>query len=163
MAQKGFELSKTALQQMVFIFQDFYSVILNYTFRLFTYGPYSIELIDDLDFLFSRDMLRVEYCQGPEHFGSKILPGDRYREAFIPCEDFLSRNNSNIRNLIDLLGKYSARELELLGTIIYLEKNEPASDISLIEKIQIIKPYFTESEISCAEKELGKIRPESSY
>lgn len=62
-----------------------------------------------------------------------------------------------------ILGKYSARELELLGTIIYLEKNEPASDISLIEKIQIIKPYFTESEISCAEKELGKIRPESSY
>src|SRR5690554_3831319 len=89
MSQKGFTLSKMSLQQLIYIFQEFYSVVLNYTFELFTYGPYSVELIDDLDHLISRNMLRVEYCQGPEHFGSKILRGDRYKEAYSSCVVFL--------------------------------------------------------------------------
>jgi|SRR5690554_5190105 len=158
MSRKGFVLSKMSLQQLVYIFQDFYSVVLNYTFELFTYGPYSVELIDDLDHLFSEDMLMVEYCQGPEHFGSKILPGDRYKEAYIPCEDFLSLNDNRIRKLIELLGKYNAHQLELRGALIYLGRNKLASDSSLVEKIQIIKPYFTELEIIKAVRELGLVK-----
>ena len=54
MKEKDYNLSKISLQQLVYILQQLYGVESSYEFKLYTYGPYSTELTEDLDELVSR-------------------------------------------------------------------------------------------------------------
>lgn len=152
MTKKGLVLSKISLHQLVYILQELYSIGNFYDFKLYTYGPYAVNLTTDLDYLFSNNILKVEYCQGPSYFGSRIELG----EKIINYDDEVLDSNDKIIKVIDLFGNNNARSLELRGTIIYLSKNEGISSLEkIVERIQSIKPYFSENEIKDAVRELN--------
>lgn len=148
-------LSKISLHQLVYILQEIYSIGTFYDFELYTYGPYSVELTADLDYLFAEDILIVEYCQGPEYFGSKIGLGENNEKILQQNRDFLLDNKNIISQLIQSFGNNNARTLELIGTIIYLYMNEGYRSLDKIaSRIQLLKPYFKEYEIKETFKEI---------
>ncbi len=149
-------LSKISLHQLVYILQEIYSINNFYDFKLYTYGPYSVELTANLDYLFAEDILIVEYCQGPEYFGSKIGLGENYEKILQQNSDFLSDNKNIISQLIQSFGNNDAHSLELIGTIIYLYMNEGYRSLDkIITRIQLLKPYFKEAGIKEAFEELN--------
>ncbi len=156
MIKKGFILSKISLHQLVYIIQELYCIDNFYNFKLFTYGPYAVELTSDLDYLFKNKILKVEYCQGPEYFGSKIQLKEGYQSLFNELtKDFLYNIEDKVVELIESFGNNNARSLELRGTIIYLYINEDLkSTESIIKGTKKIKPYFSENEIEIALEDL---------
>ena len=44
------DLGKTAIMKFMFMLQQVYKVPLGYDFKIYTYGPYSSEVMDDMDF-----------------------------------------------------------------------------------------------------------------
>lgn len=157
MVDNDYILSKIALQQLLYILQEVYSVDSGYEFRFYTYGPYSTELIADLDDLLSRNILSLEYCSGPDYYGSKLLPGENYKEDFINNEGFLEENKEKIEKVVQLFGRYKARELELRGALIFLGLRSGIKRKDLITAIKETKPYFKEKEIQAALFDLDKI------
>ncbi len=148
-------LSKISLHQLAYILQEIYSISDFYDFKLYTYGPYSVDLTADLDYLFAEDILIVEYCQGPEYFGSKITLGENYTKLLQQNSDFLLDNKIAISQLIKSFGNNNARSLELIGTIIYFYLNEGYRSLDKIAtRIQVLKPYFKEDEIKEASEKL---------
>ena len=161
MTKKELILSKISLHQLVYILQELYSIGNFYDFKMYTYGPYAVELTTDLDYLFSNHLLQVEYCQGPSYFGSKVELGEKYKtikdqqDTLFDGEDEALGSEDKILKVIELLGNNDARSLELRGAIIYLYKNEGTKTLEkIVERIQNIKPYFTEKEIELAVGEL---------
>ncbi|MFP4661862.1 MAG: hypothetical protein ACLFPF_06725 [Halanaerobiales bacterium] len=155
MNRRDYNLSKIKLQQLSYIFQELYSDYSFYDFKLFTYGPYSVELISDLDILCNNGYLIIEYSQGPECFGSKIDLGIKYKLLIEQYKDYWKETEKQLSRVIDLFGNIETRYLELRGTIIYMNRKMGLKDIKKItEEINYIKPYFKDKEIEDAFNDL---------
>lgn len=155
MFQRDLRLSKMFLQKMVFLLQALYSFPIVYEFKLYTYGPYSIELINDLDYLFASDILVIDYIQEGEYVGSSITPGINHKKVINSDRDFAIKYGERIVLLINLFGDYTEKELELRAALVFLLNESQELPITrLIEKVQEKKPYFTKKEIKDAYKDL---------
>ncbi len=150
MNQHRFNLSKMSLQELVFLLSELFSVSSGYDFKLYTYGPYSVELISDLDYLFSSGALKIQYVNDDSYTGSKIIPGENYSEILSRVAEYLSKNEEEIDRVIDLFGKYTAHELELMAAIVYVMKRENMDETNLIDRIREVKPYFSPDKIGAA-------------
>lgn len=64
---------KTALQKFIYLLQELYNVKIGYDFSLYTYGPFSSELLSDLDFVESLNGVDVGFI--PEIQEYEIFPG----------------------------------------------------------------------------------------
>lgn len=158
MEEKEYILSKIGLQQLVYILQQVYGVESSYNFKLYTYGPYSAELTEELDELVSRNILSQKYCRGPAYYGSRLLPGENFRQVYCSeHEACLDRYEEKIKRVIQLFGSYSARELELRAALIFLDFRYGIEKEKLQEELLSIKPYIKEGEVQEALFELGEI------
>ncbi|MDD2599835.1 MAG: hypothetical protein PHO37_11505 [Kiritimatiellae bacterium] len=88
-----------------------------------------------------------------------IKPGERIEACLEDADGFLKTNTLHIKNLVSAFGGKSAKELELLTTIIYLNKEtkhdaEKMTYDQAIGKIRELKPKFTENEIRSGMTEL---------
>ncbi|AZO95858.1 hypothetical protein GM661_12520 [Iocasia frigidifontis] len=155
MSQRDLRLSKMFLQKMVFLLQALYSFPTAYEFKLYTYGPYSIELINDLDYLFATDFLVIDYIQEGEYIGSSITPGIKYSKVISCDEESIAKYREKISLVIDLFGNYTEKELELRAALVFLlNESQDLSITRLVEKVQEKKPYFTKEEIKNAYNDL---------
>ena len=55
------QFGKTAFMKMAYLLQELYEVPLGYRFSLYTYGPYSAEVLADLEYAKLRKRVEVEY------------------------------------------------------------------------------------------------------
>ncbi|NLX01641.1 MAG: hypothetical protein GXY40_03820 [Syntrophomonadaceae bacterium] len=97
------------------------------------------------------DGVKVEWSQT---LGYKILPTaktDHFRQR---AQEFLNKYDVKIDEAIDIFGRMNARELELRSTIIYVFKESPMDNKSMISRVNEIKPHFTEDEIGSAIEQL---------
>ena len=158
MKEENYPLSKISLQEILYILQEIYGVKSTYDFKLFTYGPYSIRLTEDLDMLLARRILSQEYCQGPVHYGFRLLPGENYKLAyFTNYQDILEGYEERLKRVVQLFGRHSARDLELRAALIFLSVRYGIKKEALVEKIQSIKGYFKREEVKEALLELAEI------
>jgi uncharacterized protein len=149
---------KTALQKYVYILQNIYGLDIGYDFEMYTYGPYCSELHNNLDLV--------------EHWGS-VFVGSSSDHGYIirPGNDnALIEKTTNyyqqaeavraIESLIKDFGAFSARDLELRATIIYVDreyeykKTELTNDL-LCKTVSAIKPKFSLHYIQEAVDELN--------
>lgn len=146
MENKGLILSKMSLHGLIYLLSELFSVSSGYKFELFTYGPYSVELTSDLDYLSSLKVIDIEYINNDSYIGSKITPGPVSGEILEVEEKFLKESVDKIKRIVKLFGSNTARELETKSTIVYLRKKGiDKSDV--VEKVKEIKPYLKEEEI----------------
>ena len=144
---------KTALQKFVYFLQEWKHVPLGYNFEFYTYGPFSAELMGDLDF---SDSLRAVQVKSVAAGGYWIGVGERSKEIKDRAEDFLAEYKTAIDDVISVFGGSSAVSLELLATTHYAftyfraQKGEN-DDEQVIQAVHALKPgKFTTEQISKA-------------
>ena len=154
------QFGKTALQKMVYLLQEVYGVNCGYRFDLYTYGPFSSELLQDLDLVEGMEGVNVvPVISGMG--GYQIIPGARSQILKKKAEEFLvSEKVSNaLDKLVDEFGGYWAKDLELRSTILYVAKDlrrsrGSVSQTKLARTVKEIKPKLSEAEIQQAINEM---------
>jgi uncharacterized protein YwgA len=146
------QFGKTVLQKMVFLLQEVYHVNVGYSFGFHTFGPFSSDLLGDLDIAENSGVVVVNTGEGAYGHGYVIKPGERIEACLTDAGEFLKANSQHISDLVSAFGGKSAKELELLTTIIYLNKEiqldvDKMTRDEAISKIRELKPKFTESEV----------------
>lgn len=147
-------LGKTALQKMIFLLQRSFGVDVDYTYTLYTYGPYCADVARDLDIVEGFGGAKVSYDLGVG--GYSIRPGETNEEIRERSEGFLTTIAPSLEALVSAFGAFNAKELELRSTIIYLSKPGLSRD-DLIQQLHDVKPHFTPQTISNALRELESI------
>ena len=153
------QFGKTKLQKMIYFLQVIYGVDCGYDFELYSYGPFTSQLLGDLDQV--------------EHFGCitvisnqwgyyDILPTNKASALRLKDEEFLSnqRTKAALDSLVETYGAMTAKDLELRATIVYVErdvrrKGNPANKTNVSRLVGQIKPKFSILEIDQAVEELN--------
>lgn len=146
-------LGKTAMMKYIFLLQKVYKVPLGYDFEIYTYGPYSSEVMEDIDFAKHQDIISMEMVTYPTgYIGYSLTPSANTEKIIKEESEFISNYQEPIKKMIALFGNKSAKELELATTIIYLYQtytaNNWACNLREVSKnVHEIKPHFDISTI----------------
>lgn len=146
-------LGKTAMMKLIFLLQVVCKIPLGYDFNIYTYGPYSSGVMEDIDWARHQNIISVEtvvYHTG--HSGYNLKPSNNIEKIIKKESDFISTYQSDIEKVIRLFGNKAAKELELLTTIVYLHRNYIMNNWNcnreeISKNVHEIKPHFDISEI----------------
>lgn len=157
---KSHQFGKTALQKLVYLLQEVYEIRCGYAFELYIYGPFTPQLMGDLDMVESLGGVQVVPAVPPTG-GYHILPGHqgkviRQRASGENGEKDCTRA---LELLINDFGEYSAKELELRSTIIYVARFMRKTGVHLTRDevtdiVKDIKLRFPRKEIEVVVEEL---------
>ncbi len=155
---KSAQFGKTSLQKMVYLLQELNDVSTNYKFSLYTHGPFTAQLLGDLDLVEALGAVKVQYVLS-EYGGYQISPCSEWKAIRDKAAQFLDKNKDAIDRVVNEFGGFSAKELELRSTIVYLDREIKRSKKSLdragfIGLVKKIKPRFSEEAIENALVEL---------
>jgi len=148
-------IGKTALMKLIYILQQVYKVPLGYNYSIYTYGPYSAEVMNGIDFAEQSGLISIEIVPiGLSCTGYKLEHRDKADEAIKDVDVRLSKYKEMIREAIGAFGQKNAKELELTTTIIYAyanyyDKVRESGDVDerIIEIVSKIKPLFQRDSI----------------
>ncbi len=145
---KSPQFGKTVFMKLAYLLQELYEVPLGYRFSLYTYGPYSPEVLGDLEYAKLRHQISVEYLG--EQGGFRIAPSEELGssgEQHGPISDY----SDELNNLVENFGGFNAKDLELRTTSIFLWKRiQPTEqgDVNrVVETVRHLKPHFDEKTI----------------
>lgn len=153
---------KTALQKLVYILQELFGVDCGYRFELYTHGPFTSQLLADLDLAESFGAVRVNYGEIPGGYaGYKIAAAEKNDAIRAKGAAFIEQYRDAIDDMVEEFGDLPTKDLELRATIIYADRDARRSGNSFTREefiglVKKIKPRFSESNISEALSELEK-------
>lgn len=152
------QFGKTSLQKMIYLLQELKGVPIGYQFCLYTHGPFAAQILGDLDLVEALGAVKVQYIISG-FGGYQISPGNECESIRCKASEFLKENEEAIDEVVNEFGKYSAKDLELRSTIVYLDRDVKRSkkDLSrhgFVGLVKKIKPRFSEETISKALEEL---------
>lgn len=155
--ERGQSLGKVALQKHVYLLQTLYKVDCGYDFSLYTYGPFSSRLLNDLDTVEFLDGVQVHYLGGMS--GYRIEPGENNEVIRKSASGFIKDHSEEIDKMLTEFGNFSAKDLELYATIVYAEREAREEEVTiaehkLVEIVHGIKPHFSEATIKTAVRRL---------
>jgi uncharacterized protein len=143
------KLGKKALQKIMHLIQDLEKVPVGYSFPFYTYGPFSDDLSFDADIVKMFGGITMDYDSVNNAYS--ISSGENAKIIIKEGEAFLNQYKAGISNVLDRFGNKTAKELELLSTIVYLKREDSKiSDASLVSKVRALKPKYSENEINAA-------------
>ena len=143
-SKAGNHLGKTALQKAIYLLQTLKGVDAGYDFSLYHVRAFDSSVLYDLDFAELMGAVKVTsngmgYAIKPSAFCDEIRKGG---------EDFVQSNSEAIEEIATVFGGFSAKQLELLSTIVFVDRSEPELDRKdLIKRVHAIKPHFGESDV----------------
>jgi len=141
------DVGKTKIQKLVYFLQYAFDVPLDYVFRMHYYGPYSEELDDDL--IEMKLHRYIDITPDPAGCGYHIQPGSEFIDW---VENTTKPYAQQLNNCFDKLGGYNIQELELLGTLHFVQylaltSSEGKGKDQIVDKVATLKPVFDKSEI----------------
>lgn len=149
-------LGKKAFQKLVYLLQELEGIPTGYSFRFFTYGPFSDDLAYTLDVIESMGGLQVVY--DPKMNGYQISPGEKADNIAMRGRIFLDRHRAKLDRLIERFGGRTAKELELIATVVYLSNaHEGIEDEALVEGVIELKPKYDRRGVARSIDELRKL------
>ncbi|NTW88543.1 MAG: SocA family protein [Desulfobulbaceae bacterium] len=142
------QFGKTVLQKIVYLLQTLFNVDCGYNYTLYYYGPYAADLLTDLDYVQNLGGIKILEMER----GIRILPGEKHQELCNRAKPFLNASEEGIEKVVSEFGDLTAKELELIATIVYADREVNGtgviySHLKFINLIQGIKPGFSQSEI----------------
>lgn len=136
-------IGKTAVMKCIYLLQTIKKIPLGYHFEIYTYGPYSSVVMDEIDYARQCGFISVESMTYPTgQFGYQIKCNE-YGKDMVSKSTLVSNYETEINDIMSEFGDKKASELELLSTIVFvatvykLQSKEEITD--LVEKI---KPKF---------------------
>lgn len=158
-ARSNNKLGRTALMKLAFLLQTERGVPLGYNFRLYTYGPYDGDVLDDLGQAEAMEAVESSLVAYPGGYGYEFSPGpesDRVRSMAGPD---LQGYRDDLSWALSEFGGRSAADLELLSTIVYadresLGRRQSISADELCRQVREIKPRFSEEYVQASIRSL---------
>lgn len=143
---------RTALMKCLFFLKTLRNVPLPYSFRLYTYGPFDTDVLDDLRYAESLGAIEstvVAYAGG---YGYELHVGPQAEKIEERATEFLSHYLDSIDWVLREFGKRSALDLEMVSTLVYVdravaEKGTKLSISDLAKKVHDVKPHLTATAI----------------
>ena len=143
-------LGRTALVKLVYLLQEAKGMDLGYQFSLYSYGPFDADVLNDLEHLCAQGVVRQLVQRYPAGFGYRIEPVDTS-----PSEEELTTVQRHVKEIdwvITEFGGYSAARLELMTTLLYVDREygsrqQDLSETELLENVRTIKPKFDQAEV----------------
>ena len=137
-------LGRTALMKLLFLLTAVRDVPAGYRFRMYTYGPFDSEVLSDVDYAARLDAVSVEIERYPNGYGYVIQPGSAAQDIMDRARPFLDAHQPHIDWIIETFAPLSAVDLELLSTIVYVDREHRVSSLDeIVSTVQDIKPRFT--------------------
>lgn len=151
------QFGKTVLMKLIYLLQTAYNVPLGYRYSFYTYGPYTPEVLVDLERARFLGGVEVEFeIDDPGRY--RITPGsrlDEVRSASVPTLDTYS---VELDKLVEQFGDLRAKDLELRTTIVFVwRRMVPTTDSQITDLVSVVKelkPHFHEDDIWTAIDEL---------
>lgn len=156
-------LGKTAMMKMVFMLQQVYKVPLGYKYEIYTYGPYSAEVTNDIGFADQTGIISVDAETYPTgNVGYHLNSTEKTQETIDKAGSIVSENMSAIDDVIAKFGNCTAKELELSSTIVYMYTTYITNSWSALAddiatNVHEIKPHFSEAVIKGEYNRLKKL------
>ncbi|WP_428485494.1 hypothetical protein [Rhodopila sp.] len=130
--------------KLVYFPQTLRKVPLGYDFRIYTYGPYDGQVLEDLKVAELKGAVRsseVGYSIGT---GYAIVPGHEI-DALLARSPAIQRYQADIISVISEFGNRSATDLEMASTLVFLDRTESlagrqATVPDTARKVKEIKP-----------------------
>jgi len=157
MEEHQFSFGKTALQKLVYLMQEVHGIDCGYEFTLYTYGPFSAQLLSDLDSTAAFEGVRVVYNDFIR--GYQISPGPKNETVRAYAARFAAEHNDTIEEVVREFGGLSAKQLELRATIVYVTREAKEMGISVTtddtaQMVYKLKPHFPIDDIKNAIQQL---------
>jgi uncharacterized protein YwgA len=145
------KIGKTSIMKYMFFLQHCFNVNLGYHFSIYTYGPYSQDVMGDLNLAVHYNAVNSLYVDLIGYGGYQFTPGENSRSFIERCRDYLSQIEPHIDRLVSLFSTKKAKDMELLATIAYthIAISRQNQDLAKVPSVvKAIKPHFEESEIT---------------
>ncbi|MGD9590096.1 MAG: hypothetical protein AB7Q37_18440 [Pyrinomonadaceae bacterium] len=117
-------LGRTAVQKIMY-FLGVRGVDINYKFDIYQYGPFSEQILWDIDYLLADGIIQ-EKSTNPEKF-SNYGPSDANAELFSLYADDIKSAELAIKELVETLVPMKPSELELVSTLDYIYREQLAT------------------------------------
>lgn len=141
-------LGRTALMKLLFLLTAVRNVPADYRFRMYTYGPFDAEVLSDVDYAARLDALSVEIERYPNGYGYLIELGVEAEATMNRARSFLNEYQPDIDWVTSNFASRSAGELELLSTIVYVNREHGVSSLDeMVDIVNEIKPKFPKNSI----------------
>lgn len=157
MEKKDYKLGKTGVQKLIYLLKSIYNIPIDYSYELYIYGPYSSEIAGDLEYLDSANVLDISFEDYGGYRGYNIVTDEEINKILEKGKSEIKKYKDKISKVVEKFGDKNARELELVGTLVYLKFEEKVSDEDLMDRITDIKPHFSDEEIEEGMAEMTKV------
>lgn len=142
-------LGRTAIVKLLYLLQEVRGLPLGYDFRLYTYGPFDSEVLNDLETAQSFQALHVKTVCYPSGYGYEVRAGAKAESVKESVKDWLAQHDSALEWAGIRFSGRSASELELIATIVYVarefQQQAKSCDVAdVIRRVREVKPRFTE-------------------
>ena len=137
-------LGRTVLMKLLFLLTAVRDVPVGYRFQMYTYGPFDSEVLSDVDYAARLDALSVEIERYPNGYGYIIQPGSAAQDIMNRAQPFIDAHQPDIDWVVNTFAPRSAADLELLSTIVYVNREHRVSSLNeIVDTVHDIKPRFT--------------------
>ncbi len=139
---------RTALMKCLYFLDALRGVKLPYRFSLYTYGPFDAAVLDDLSYAEALNAVESRVIEYPGGSRYELRPGPKAAQVKSAASKFIAGNRHSIDWVIGEFGGRSASDLEMASTIVYVDREPPASRSrkrSLEEIVQLVhgvKPHL---------------------
>jgi uncharacterized protein YwgA len=156
-------LGRTAIVKLLYFLQEVRGMGLGYDFRLYTYGPFASEVLNDLETAQSFQALHIRTVLYPSGYGYDVKAGSKAADVKECVADWLASHESDLAWAVENFAARSASELEIMATIVYVAREfakraKPYGPVDLAQRVREVKPRFAEQYVleKCAEaRDLG--------
>jgi uncharacterized protein len=155
------KIGRTAVMKFMYFLQTLRNVPLGYRFTLYSYGPFDSNVLADLSIAESLRAVQSETVLYSGGYGYEIRPAEKAKWLQKRAAKFIDEHKKDVRWVTERFGKLSSAQLELVGTIIYADREAAESNKAvhldaLARRVNEIKPHFSETEILNFAKDLAK-------
>jgi hypothetical protein len=149
----GQVLGRTAIVKLVYLLQSLRGVEAGYDFSLYSYGPFTSAILNDLDYAAFLKAVEVRTVPNAVGFGYEIRPGPAAGSWKEQAASWLQQYHADIDWVAKTFGSRSATDLELLATLIYADRElaAPGKPVPLAELVRLVrgvKPRFSEGVVT---------------
>lgn len=143
---------RTALMKGLYFLQELKKVPLGYSFRLYTYGPFDADVLEDLRYAESLGAVSSTVVSYPGGYGYEVKALECAPQVVARGKDFVAAHEHQVQWVVDKFGQKSAADLEILSTLVYVDHefrdDRRTADISdLIATVHEVKPHHTTERI----------------
>ena len=148
LGERSPQFGKTVFMKQAYLLQEVYKVPLGYRFTLYAYGPYSPEVLADLDRAKFRGLIDIDYVEDDGGFRIKLGP---VAVETGEVNEVVTRYQCEIGKLVETFGSFPAKDLELRSSITYvwnmMQASDKGDDSDVATLIHELKPHFSEPDI----------------